>query len=479
MQDNITLQPVILSGGSGTRLWPLSRESYPKQYLKLDSSSNLSFIQKTQQRLIGLKNVENPIIICNEIQRFIVAEQMREINVKPKEIILEPEGKNTAPAIAIAALRALQENKEIILIILSSDHEIKNPESFRKTIELGIKNLDDEVLLTFGVKPTRAETGYGYIETIKNESSTVKPLPIIKFIEKPNSENAEQLIKKGTYLWNSGIFLFKARAIIKELRKFEPELISSCESSLINSKFDLDFLRLEENFFRNCPNISIDIAVMEKTRKSKVIPLDAGWNDIGNWKAFWDLEKKDKNGNITIGDVYTKKVSNSYISSENKLLVSIGIDNLVIIQTNDATLIAKKNNVQEIKDIVNQLNKEGRQEGKLHRKVFKPWGYYNLIEKNINWQIKEICLNPKSSISLQKHKYRSEHWIILVGKAKVEIEEKEIILCENQSTYIPKNTKHRLSNQEKYPLILIEVQSGEYLEEDDIVRYEGDYGRTN
>ncbi len=479
MQDNITLQPVILSGGSGTRLWPLSRESYPKQYLKLDSSSNLSFIQKTQQRLIGLKNVENPIIICNEIQRFIVAEQMREINVKPKEIILEPEGKNTAPAIAIAALRALQENKEIILIILSSDHEIKNPESFRKTIELGIKNLDDEVLLTFGVKPTRAETGYGYIETIKNESSTVKPLPIIKFIEKPNSENAEQLIKKGTYLWNSGIFLFKARAIIKELRKFEPELISSCESSLINSKFDLDFLRLEENFFRNCPNISIDIAVMEKTRKSKVIPLDAGWNDIGNWKAFWDLEKKDKNGNITIGDVYTKKVSNSYISSENKLLVSIGIDNLVIIQTNDATLIAKKNNVQEIKDIVNQLNKEGRQEGKLHRKVFKPWGYYNLIEKNINWQIKEICLNPKSSISLQKHKYRSEHWIILVGKAKVEIEEKEIILCENQSTYIPKNTKHRLSNQEKYPLILIEVQSGEYLEEDDIVRYEDDYGRTN
>ncbi len=479
MQNNIILQPVILSGGSGTRLWPLSRESFPKQYLKLDSLSNLSFIQKTQQRLKGIKNVEDPIIICNEIQRFIVAEQMREINIKPKAIILEPIGKNTAPAIAIAALKAMQENKESYLIILSSDHEIQDLNSFKKTIELGINNLNDEILLIFGVKPTRPETGYGYIETIKNTKLSNKPLTIKRFIEKPNLETAEQIIKKDYYLWNSGIFLFKASAILKELRKYEPTLINSCELSLSNSKIDLDFIRIDNNDFRNCPNLSIDVAVMERTKKSKVIPLDAGWHDVGNWKAFWDLEKKDKNGNIIIGDIYTKKVTDSYLNSQEKLLVGIGVKNMVVVQTNDATLIANKNDVQDIKDIVNQLNSEGRKEGKLHRKIFKPWGYYNLIEKNIKWQIKEICLNPKSSISLQKHLHRSEHWIILVGKAKVQIDDKEIFLSANQSTYIPKNTKHRLSNVENNHLILIEVQSGEYLEEDDIIRFEDDYGRIN
>ncbi len=479
MKNNIPIQPIILSGGSGTRLWPLSRESFPKQYLKLDSSSNYSFIQKTQQRLSGIKNLQDPIIICNEIQRFIVAEQMREINIKPKSIILEPIGRNTAPAIAIGALKALQEDKESILIILSSDHEIKDTKSFRKTIEFSINNLNEKVLLTLGIKPSRAETGYGYIETIKHKSPSNEPLPIKKFIEKPNLARAKQFIEKDYYLWNSGIFLFKASSILEELKKYEPELISLCELSLRNSKNDLDFLRLDKNYFRNCPNLSIDVAVMERTNKAKVIPLDAGWDDIGNWTAFCNLERKDNHGNITIGDVYTKNVYDSYLHSENNLLVTIGIKNLVVVQTNDATLIANKNEVQKIKGIVKQLNDDGRTESKFHRKVYKPWGYYNLIEKQPKWQIKEICLNPKSSISLQKHQYRSEHWIILAGKARVQLGEKEIHLCKNESTYIPKNIKHRLSNQETYPLILIEVQCGEYLEEDDIVRFEDDYGRTN
>ena len=476
------IQPVILSGGSGTRLWPLSRENFPKQYIRLNSLSSFSMIQKTQQRLNGFENIESPIIICNEQHRFIVAEQMRELKLKPKSIILESFGKNTAPAIAIAALYTLKENKDSTLLILSSDHEIKENNNFRDIIKSGLEDIDrdKEILVTFGIKPTRPETGYGYIETGKRlSSSLLKSIPIKKFIEKPNLEKAKKLFKNKNYLWNSGIFLFKAKSLICELEKYEPELLDFCRLSLENSSIDLDFLRLDKNYFNSCPNISIDNAVMEKTQKANVIKLDAQWSDVGNWGALREIEEKDKNGNTIIGDVYISEVSNSYLNSKNKLLVCIGIKNLIVVQTEDATLISNINQSQEIKGIVQELNSQGRSEGKIHRKVFRPWGFYKLVERGINWQVKEICVNPKSSLSLQKHHHRSEHWIVLKGVASIQIEEQELIINKNQSTFIPIGTKHRLSNFENYPLTIIEVQSGTYLGEDDIIRYDDNYGRLN
>ena len=471
------IQPVILSGGSGTRLWPLSRENFPKQYLKLNPRSSLTFLQKTQLRLDGLKHLEDPIIICNEQHRFIVAEQMREIKIKPKAIILEPFGKNTAPSIAISALMAQKDNENITLLILSSDHEIKNPLNFINTVKKGLDEANEDKLVTFGVKPTRPETGYGYIEIGNISSSNSESFPIKKFIEKPKSEKAKMLFLKKNYLWNSGIFLFKANTILSELEKYEFELLNYCKLALINSSKDLDFLRLSQNYFSNCLNISIDKAVMEKTNKASVIKLDAGWRDIGNWQAIWDVEDKDQNGNKIIGDVYTNNVKNSYFHSKDKLLVGLGIKNLIAIQTNDATLIADINQSQEIKHIVNKLNSKGRSEVKIHRKVFRPWGYYKLIEEGTNWQVKEICVNPNSSLSLQKHIQRSEHWIVLKGVANAQIDDKKIIIKENQSTFIPIGIKHRLSNFENHPLKIIEVQTGKYCGEDDIIRYEDNYGR--
>ncbi len=480
LQKTNKIQPVILSGGSGTRLWPLSRENFPKQYIKLNSSSSFSFLQKTQQRLQEFKNLEDPIIICNEQHRFIVAEQMREIKIKPKSIILEPLGRNTAPAIAIAALFALEEDEESILLILSSDHEIKNINNFRKTVEAGIEEATREKLITFGIKPLSPETGYGYIETEENyDEMSTKPLKIKRFIEKPNIKKAKDLFSKKNNLWNSGIFLFNAKLIKCELKKYEPDLLKNCKLALLNSSKDMDFLRIDKNYFKNCPNLSIDNAVMENTNKANVIPLKAGWNDVGNWHAIWDIEEKDNNQNTVIGDVYVNKVQNSYLSSKNKLLVAIGIKNLIVVQTDDATLVANFDQSQDIKNIVNKLNQEGRSEGKIHRKVFRPWGFYKLIEKGLTWQVKEICVKPLASLSLQKHNKRSEHWIILSGIASVQINDQKIILHENQSTYIPQGTKHRLSNLENDPLTIIEVQSGKYLGEDDIIRYDDKYGRLN
>jgi len=480
MQENITLQPVILAGGSGTRLWPLSRESFPKQYINLNSDNPLSLLQRTQKRLKGIKNIENPIIICNEEQRFIVAEQMREINIKPKRIILEPFGKNTAPAIAIAALDTLNKNKESVLLILSSDHEIKDPVQFKKVINEGIKEAKKNLLITFGIIPTSPETGYGYIQTSNFiDPKSIKPTEIKSFIEKPNLELAKKLIDNRNYLWNSGIFVFQASTIIDELEIYQPSLMNACRESYANSTLDFDFLRLSPDSFEKCQNLSIDVAVMEKTRRANVIVLDAGWDDLGNWHSLWNNEKKDKNGNVTIGDVLKTKVKNSYLKSDKKLLVAIGIENLIIVQTSDATLVANNKDTQEIKNIVKKLNSEKRSEGKVNTKIFRPWGYYNLIEKGLNWQVKEISVNPKSSLSMQKHNFRSEHWIILKGNAKVEINKNEIFLNENQSTYIPIGAKHRLSNISDENLILIEVQCGEYLGEDDIIRYSDNYGRVN
>ncbi len=478
LSKNIQIQPIILAGGSGTRLWPLSRESFPKQYIELSNKSKYSFLQKTLIRIQGLKNTEPPIIICNEEQRFIVAEQMREINTKPKAIILEPFGRNTAPAIAIASLKANENDKNPILLVLSSDHEIKKSDEFIKAIEVGILDAQENNLVTFGCKPTRPETGYGYIETVeKVDHSFHESYPIKRFIEKPDIKIAQDFLKDSHYLWNSGIFLFKAKAILEELNRYHPELIELCKQAFQKSILDYDFLRIESNTFKKCPNLSIDVAVMEKTNIAKVIPLKAAWSDIGNWKALWEMQEKDENGNVLIGDIKMKDVKNCYLNSQKKLLVSIGIEDLIIVQTNDATLVAKSKDSQKVKDIVNELNSEGRFEGKLHTKIFRPWGFYKSIKKGDNWQVKEITVNPKSSLSLQKHNFRSEHWIILQGKAMIEINNSKFLLNVNQSTYIPIGSKHRLSNNEDFPLVLIEVQCGSYLGEDDIYRYKDNYGR--
>ena len=480
MPENILLQPVILSGGSGTRLWPLSRKNFPKQYIQFNLTSKYSSLQKTQNRLFGIKNIQNPIIICNEEQRFTVAEQMREIMVKPKSIILEPEGRDTAPAIAIAALKAIEENKDPTLLILSSDHEIEDQEKFIEVIKAGIKTANRGKLVNFGVKPFSPETGYGYIEAIQNiKNNSLEPVQINRFIEKPNKEKAINFIKDERYFWNSGIFLFKASTILKELEKFQPRLLELCKISIRNSSNDFDFQRLEKESFQKCPNLSIDYAVMENTDNAYVIPFIAGWSDVGSWKSILNLEKKDKNGNSIIGDIKVRSVKNCYLNSKHKLLVAIGTENLTIVQTKDATLVANHNYSKEIKDIVSQLNLENRSEVREHRKVFRPWGYYNSIEKGSNWQIKEILVKPNSSLSLQKHKYRSEHWIILNGEANIEINDAKITLKENQSTFIPAGAKHRLSNNQETSLRLIEVQSGSYLGEDDIYRYDDKYGRKS
>ena len=480
MLKNIPIQPVILSGGSGTRLWPLSRQDFPKQYIQLNSHRKYSSLQITQQRLLGLKNIENPIIICNEEQRFLVAEQMREINVKPKSIILESQGRNTAPAIAIAALKASNLNNDPILLILSSDHEIKDAEKFREVINAGLEIANQNKLVNFGVKPSNAETGYGYIEAKESiKKNSLKSVIINRFIEKPEKDKAIEFIKDERFLWNSGIFLFKSSAILNELEKFEPKLLNLCKTAFRNSLLDFDFLRLEKISFEQCPKLSIDYAVMEKTQNAYVIPLNAGWSDIGNWKSLWENEKKDENGNSLIGDVKIKNVRNCYLNSKDKLLVTIGTENLIVVQTSDATLVAHNDCSQEIKNIVDQLNSEKRSEGREHQRTYRPWGYFHSIKKESNWQVKEIVVNPHSSLSLQSHKYRSEHWIVLKGKAKIQINEAKKILNENQSTYIPLGAKHRLSNEESIPLRLIEVQCGSYIGEDDIYRYDDKYNRKS
>lgn len=476
--SNINTIPVILSGGSGTRLWPLSRSSYPKQYLKLDEDNNYSLLQNTFLRLKGINNLSAPIIISNEEQRFIVAEQMREINVSPNSIILEPFGRNTAPAIAIAALQALKSFNDPLLLILSSDHKIKDEQKFRETLESALNDAQNGQLVAFGIIPHGPETGYGYIKT-ENEISKENPSSKInKFIEKPDLELAKKLIKDKHYLWNSGIFLFKASIILKELEKYEPKIVKVCTECLEKGNKDLDFLRISENIFAKCPETPIDIAVMEKTSLGRVFSLESGWDDIGSWRSVWKNSKKDKRGNSLKGKIIIENSEDCYIRSEERLIVGIDLSKLIIIETNDAILISHKESSQKIKNIVQTLNKKNFSEGKLNKTTFRPWGKFTNIEKGSSWQVKRLEIKPNASISLQMHYHRSEHWIIVNGTAKVEIDNKTTTLKKNESIYIPLGSKHRLSNPGAIPLILIEVQSGSYLGEDDIVRFEDSYGRT-
>ena len=474
-----TLIPVILCGGNGTRLWPLSRESFPKQYLTIDGDHKKSFLQKTQLRLKGLKNIENPLIICNEEHRFIAAEQMREIGIKPKRILLEPFGRNTAPAITLSALLALEEYTNPNLLILSADHEIKDIEKFIKVVETGIKYSEDGKLVTFGVIPESPETGYGYIQgdkPFKNENLVASN--IIKFAEKPDYETAKEYIKNKCFTWNSGIFLFKAKNILEEIKKFSPEILKYCEKSILKKLFDLDFQRLDKQTFCECPNISIDYAVMEKTNKGVVLPMDVGWSDVGDWQSMWKNSQKDKNGNSLNGEVLLHQTKNSLFRSESRLIVGLGVEDLIVVETNDVMLVANKKKSQDIKKIVNKLKENGVSEGYEHKKIYRPWGQYISVLEELRWKVKVIIVKPGQTLSLQMHHHRSEHWVVVNGTAKVEIDGKKIILHENQSSYIPLGTKHRLSNPGKIPLKLIEVQSGSYVGEDDIKRFEDNYGRV-
>mgnify|MGYP001241353048 CR=1 FL=1 len=477
MSGNIV--PIILCGGSGTRLWPLSRDSYPKQFLSIPKDNNLSLLQKTIQRILPIKNLQKPILVCNEEHRFIVAEQMRELNIKDFIILLEPIGRNTAPAITLAALKSLELEKDPTLLVLSSDHEIDNTETFLNVLNEGLKFSAQNKLVTFGVVPTSPETGYGYIKSKEPFMNNLDGFEIESFIEKPDLETAKKLIKDNRFTWNSGIFMFKSKEIIKEINQFSPNILNACKEAIKKSIFDLDFQRLHKDSFKNCEDISIDMAVMEKTSKGIVIPLKAGWNDLGSWEAVWETSKKDLQGNCRVGKVFLEGTKNSYIRSENSLIVGIDLNNLIVVETRDAILISDKKSSQKVKNIVKYLKKSKLPEGRTHTKVYRPWGHYLSVVEDNRWQVKLIEVKPGEKLSLQMHHHRSEHWVVVSGTAKVEIDNKVQILSENQSVYIPLGSKHRLSNPGKIYLSLIEVQSGGYVGEDDIVRFEDMYGRSN
>ena len=471
------LIPIILSGGVGSRLWPLSRSAFPKQYLRLDEETQNTLLQETYIRLKGLKNLNNPIIVCNEEQRFIAAEQMRQIKVEPIKILLEPFGRNTAPAITLAALIASEIENDPILLILSADHKIKNRDSFKKAIEEGVIFAENGRLVAFGIQPNTPETGYGYIESEKEISDKSRFSNIKRFIEKPTKDIAKKFIKNKYFSWNSGIFLFKASTILNELLKYEPDIFDTCKKSLKNSLLDLNFRRIDKTFFNSCPNKSIDVAVMEKTNLGTVVKLDAGWDDLGSWKSIWENSKKDQHQNSLKGKTFIKDVKNSYLRSENRLLVGFGLENLVIVETDDTVLVANKDSLNSMKDLIVELERENFEEIKINKRVHRPWGHFTSLIKEENWQVKRLIINSGESLSLQKHNFRAENWIVVKGIAKVELDEKIYFLNPNESIYIPNGAKHRLSNTHKKTLEIIEVQIGSYLGEDDIIRFKDKYKR--
>ena len=464
--------PVILTGGSGTRLWPLSRTFFPKQFINLVNDTTL--FQDTIMRLP--KEVSEPLIICNEVHRFIVAEQLRQIESGNIGIILEPVGKNTAPAIAIAAMKLLNDNKDPILLVLSSDHLIKNNQKFHRSIMIAKEIAEQKKLVAIGVKPSAAETGYGYIEIDNSDKSEY--YNIISFTEKPNQKNAKKYLDSGNYLWNSGIFLFRASVYLRELEKFEPEIYTACKKSSKSVNIDSDFVRLDNIHFRKCPSKSIDYAVMEKTNDAVVVPFNGVWSDIGSWDTLWKAKPKDTNNNVIEGDVILDKVSNSYVYSSNRLVSATNLSDLIIIDTQDALLVSSKKNSQNINNIVEKLKIDSRSEKDENRKVYRPWGYFDSIDYGEGFQVKRLFINPGAKLSLQKHQKRAEHWVVVKGIALVTCGEKKYKLTENQSTYIPKGEIHRLENREKNPLEIIEIQTGNYLGEDDIIRLEDDYERS-
>lgn len=468
--------PVILAGGSGTRLWPLSRQHYPKQLLKLFGEKTM--LQQTLLRLGGVANLAAPIVVCNEEHRFMVAEQLHEIGIGDASIMLEPLARNTAPALALAALHALAVDSDPTLLVLSADHMIRDVDAFKEALALAIAAAEQGRLTTFGVKPTRPEIGYGYIKTDK-EGPTLQPFyPVVEFVEKPDLVTAQRYIQEGCYYWNSGMFVFQTQTFLRELRAHSPLVVSVAEQAKSRAVQDLDFIRIDRESFAQAPNISIDYALMEKSNNVVCVPLDAGWSDVGDWKSFWDLSEKDEHGNSLIGDSIDIGSTNTLVFSQDKLVATLGVTNLMIINTPDAVLVADKSQAQQVKSIIAQIEKQKRSEHLQHREIYRPWGCYDAIDSGDRYQVNRIRVRPGGSLSLQVHHHRAEHWIVVKGTALVQKGDETMLLSENESTYIPVGTKHRLSNPGKIPLEIVEVQSGPYLEEDDVVRYEDSYGRS-
>lgn len=479
----VSIQPVILSGGAGTRLWPLSREQYPKQLLAFQGEQTL--LQETLKRLDGLSaqvdEVLDPIIVCNEEHRFLVAEQLRNIGVQAGAILLEPIGRNTAPALTVAAMAALEKNDDAVLLVMPADHVIARPEEFHQAVGIAAGLAEQGRLVTFGIVPTQPETGFGYIRKGKSidESGTTV---IDAFVEKPDEETARSYLASGEYLWNSGMFVMRASVWLEHIARLQPEIEQACRQALQQSTEDLDFRRLKKDAFTACPSDSIDYAVMEKldggnAEQAVVVPLDAGWSDLGAWSALWDISERDVEGNTLRGDVITHNCSNNLFRAEHRLLAGVGVDNLLVVETADAVLVAHKDHAQDVKQIVAQLKAQERPERLVHREVFRPWGSYEGVVAGDRFQVKRIVVKPGAELSLQMHHHRAEHWIVVKGTAKVTRGDEVFLLAENQSTYIPIGEKHRLENPGTLPLEIIEVQSGGYLGEDDIVRFEDRYGR--
>lgn len=465
--------PVIMAGGTGSRLWPLSRQLHPKQFLKLCGDSTL--LQQTLARLNGLDTAA-PLIICNEDHRFLVAEQIRQIKLQGAGILLEPVGKNTAPAIALAALHACQEGQDPVLLVLAADHYIADEAEFRDVVNSASQLAEQGKLVTFGIVPTHAETGYGYIQRGVAFSQT--GYQVVRFVEKPNREKAEAYLQSGDYYWNSGMFMFKASAYLKALSEFRPDILDACKKALQQGQKDMDFIRINADAFIQCPEDSIDYAVMEKTNDAAVIPLNAGWSDIGSWSALWEIGNKDAHGNVSKGDVLALNTNNCLIHADHKLVATVGVDNLVVVETKDAVLVVHKDCVQDVKKVVEAIKKDGRHEHINHREVYRPWGVYDSVEAGERYQVKRITVKPGAKLSVQMHHHRAEHWVVVSGTAKVTNGDKTFLVTENESTYIPIGEIHALENPGKIPLELIEVQSGSYLGEDDIVRFDDKYGRS-
>ncbi len=473
------MHAVILSGGSGTRLWPLSREAYPKQFLALNGSQSL--LEETLDRARALPGCDQVLTITNEAHRFIVAAHMQrhlsETGTTGR-ILLEPAGRNTAPAIALAALQVEAAEPGGVMLVLPSDHVVTGLDAFLEAAEGGRQAAEAGSLVTFGVVPTSAHTGYGYIRAGEPNADTVAGLPVQQFVEKPDEVTAERYLADNHYYWNSGMFMFRADRYLQELERHRPDILQACRSAWEKRSDDLDFIRVDEKSFAACPEDSIDYAVMEKTSDAVVLPLDAGWSDIGSWSALWDLQPKDDEGNVRRGDVLTEDVTQSYLHSEGRLIAAIGVDNHVIVETDDVVLVADRNRVQDVKQLVAQLKDAGREEYRLHRRVHRPWGSYEGIARSDRFQVKRIIVDPGATLSLQKHHHRSEHWVVVRGTAVVTRGDEEMTLTEDESTYIPLGVVHRLRNPGVIPLEVIEVQTGSYLGEDDIVRFEDTYNRV-
>ena len=473
-KSTMSVLPVVLSGGAGTRLWPLSRDGYPKQFLAL--TSDLSLFQDTLQRLASLDEVLPAMVVCNEKHRFLIAEQAQAIGYELSAILLEPAARNTAPAITLAALQAVESGQDPLLLVLPSDHVILDTDAFAAAVKQAAALASDGHLVTFGIVPSHPETGYGYIQTgaaLSAKASTVR-----RFVEKPDQATAESYLRSGEYLWNSGMFLFRASDFLSEMNRHHPEIVNACSKALAAAKTDLDFCRVDAEAFAACPSDSVDYALMEKTTRAAVVPLDAGWSDVGAWPAVRQASTLDAHGNASHGDVMLHEVRNSYAYAQGRLVCLLGVENLSVIETSDVVLVAHNDRSQELKKRVDRLTAAQRPEASLHRQVYRPWGHYDSVDEGSRFKVKRITVKPGEKLSVQMHHHRAEHWVVVSGTARVWLDGQEKLVTENQSIFIPVGGVHSLENPGKLPLELIEVQTGSYLGEDDIVRFEDRYGRA-